>query len=113
MPGGTRSCSRSSSTSCAISSSTWLMGFAPGELNDLIGTPNAGFDPDEVPPAPVVPVSRAGEIWRLGPHRIMVGDCRESAHVEQLLDGRTINLAFTSPPYAEQREYDESSGFRP
>ena len=43
-----------------------VIGFAPGELNDLIGTPNTGFDPDEVPPAPVDPVSRTGDLWVMG-----------------------------------------------
>jgi site-specific DNA-methyltransferase (adenine-specific)/site-specific DNA-methyltransferase (cytosine-N4-specific) len=33
--------------------------------------------------------------------------------VERLLDGQRVNLAFTSPPYASQRAYDELSGFRP
>lgn len=61
--------------------------------------------------APAITV--AGDVWLLGPHRIMCGDCRVPTDVDRLLDGALINLAFTSPPYAEQRTYDESSGFKP
>lgn len=57
--------------------------------------------------------TKRGDVWLLGPHRIMCGDCRVPADVEIALDGATINLAVTSPPYAEQRDYDEDSGFVP
>ena len=66
------------------------------------------------PPAPPAdPVTKRGDVWLLGPHRIMCGDCREPDDVARLLDGATVNVAFTSPPYADRRTYDESSGFRP
>lgn len=71
---------------------------------------------DEVvdPPAPPVdPVTKRGDVWLLGPHRILCGDCREPDDVARLLDGAAVNVAFTSPPYADRRTYDESSGFRP
>jgi site-specific DNA-methyltransferase (adenine-specific) len=41
------------------------------------------------------------------------GDSTKVEDVGRVLNGRKINVAFTSPPYAEQREYDESSGFKP
>lgn len=68
---------------------------------------------DDVPSVPVDPITKPGDVWQLGAHRIMCGDCRDANQVARLVDGRRINLAFTSPPYAEQRTYDESSGFRP
>ncbi len=46
-----------------------------------------------------------GQVWELGEHRIMCGDCRYSSDVDLLLRG-TVNVAFTSPPYASQRDYD-------
>lgn len=70
-------------------------------------------DTPDVPDAPAKRVTRRGDVWTLGPHRIMCGDCRNDADVDRLLDGATINLAFTSPPYASQRDYDEESGFKP
>lgn len=57
--------------------------------------------------------SRRGDVWLLGPHRVMCGDCREAADVDTLLDGAEVHVGFTSPPYAEQRDYDPESGFRP
>lgn len=73
--------------------------------------PTADTDPDEVPtsaPAKTVP----GDVWLLGPHRVMCGDSSSPTDVDKLLNGHLINLAFTSPPYAQQREYDKSSGFK-
>ena len=61
-----------------------------------------------------------GQLWEIPSktvrgkcHRVMCGDCRESADVKALLDGQKVNVAFTSPPYASQRKYDEESGFKP
>ena len=73
-----------------------------------------GDDPgaDELPPdAPVV--SRAGEVYELGPHRLVCGDSRDAATWVRLMGGAKANVVFTSPPYASQRKYDESSGFKP
>ncbi len=55
----------------------------------------------------------SGQMWRLGEHRIICGDCTDAAVVARVMQGEQINLAFTSPPYAEQRVYDEESGFKP
>jgi DNA modification methylase len=41
------------------------------------------------------------------------GDCRDIRAVRRLLGGRKVNLVVTSPPYASQRKYDASSGFKP
>jgi len=76
-----------------------LIGFAPGELNDLIGTPNTGFDPDEVPPAPVVPVSRGGDLWVMGTHRLLAGDSTKAEDVARLMGGAKADMVFTDPPY--------------
>jgi site-specific DNA-methyltransferase (adenine-specific)/site-specific DNA-methyltransferase (cytosine-N4-specific) len=70
-------------------------------------------DEDDVPPVPVEPVSKQGDLYILGDHRLLCGDCRDFTTVAKLLDGSKINVAVTSPPYASQRKYDESSGFKP
>ena len=68
---------------------------------------------DDAPEVQATPVTVRGDLWLLGGHRIICGDCRDFADVERLVDGRKVNVAFTSPPYASQRKYDESSGFKP
>ena len=93
-----------------------LVGFSDAELEDLL----AGDEPEssteveeEIPEEPVQPVSRPGDVWLVGKHRLICGDCRDLETVLKLLDGARVNVAITSPPYATQREYDASSGFKP
>jgi DNA modification methylase len=89
-----------------------LIGFDDAQLAALTANPGL-TDPDEVPEVPAVPIAQRGEVWQLGRHRLVCGDCRDPAIVARLVDGIKINLAFTSPPYAEQRDYDGTSGFQP
>jgi len=70
-------------------------------------------DPDDVPEVPEEPTTKPGDLWILGDHRLLCGDSTKAEDVERLMNGEKVNLAFTSPPYAEQREYDEESGFKP
>jgi hypothetical protein len=75
------------------------IGFGPDELIDLIGTPNTGVDPDEVPAAPVVPISRTGDLWLLGSHRLLCGDSTKADDVARLMGGAKVALCLTDPPY--------------
>lgn len=77
-------------------------------LND--STPH--FSELEPPPPPPSIVKR-GEVWELGPHRLMCGDWRNPKDAAKLVGKRTVNLAVTSPPYADRRDYDAASGFEP
>ena len=45
-----------------------------------------------------------GDLWQLGAHRLICGDCRQPETWARLLDGGKANGVFTSPPYAEQRK---------
>lgn len=93
-----------------------LTGFDDEELRRMLAPAGGlldGVDPDEVPEPPAEPITRPGDLITLGRHRIICGDCRDFTTVERLLDGQRVNVALTSPPYASQRTYDESSGFRP
>jgi DNA modification methylase len=95
-----------------------LLGFSDKELEELLATgdePETTAESDEaaVPEAPVDPVTRPGDMWQIGPHRLICGGCRDLATVQKLLAGARANVAITSPPYATQREYDSSSGFKP
>jgi DNA modification methylase len=60
---------------------------------------------DEVPDAPVVAVSRPGDVWAIGSHRLICGDATDRAVVAALMQGDTAQLCFTSPPYGNQRDY--------
>jgi DNA modification methylase len=92
-----------------------LIGFSDAELEALL---HDGAEPDqdvaeEIPEPPATPVTQPGDVWQIGQHRLICGDCRDLAVVERLLAGARAAVAITSPPYAAQREYDPASGFRP
>ena len=65
-------------------------------------------DPDDIPDTPKNPVTRVGDIWTLGKHRLMCGDATKPEHVERLLDGAEPDLMVTDPPYGVN--YDSSHG---
>ena len=66
---------------------------------------------DDLDPAPTTaPVSRAGDVWIIGPHRLICGDAADPAVVAALMRGETAHLCITSPPYARQRDYASSIG---
>lgn len=97
-----------------------VLGFSEDEVAALLAeagpedAPSAQEEtPEEVPEPPDEAVTQAGDIWIIGKHRLICGDCRDSATVARLFDGARANMAITSPPYASQRAYDPSSGFRP
>lgn len=76
-----------------------MLGFERAELNELVGTPNSGRDPEQTPPAPAVPVSRLGDVWLCGKHRILCGDATSATDVERLLGDVKPLLMVTDPPY--------------
>ncbi len=96
-----------------------LTGFDDLELDNLLaldadgGTQeesdedaSAGPDSaDDVPDAPSVPVSRLGDVWQLGAHRLICGDAADRAVIAALMGEERAALCFTSPPYANQRDY--------
>ncbi len=77
-----------------------LTGFDPGELNQLI--PNERADEDAAPPLPAVAVSKRGDLWICGSHRILCGDATDAGDVNRLLDGAKPFLLVTDPPYGVQ-----------
>lgn len=92
-----------------------FMGWTAADIDKIQADLTRGQEvvEDEVPEPPKNPVTKPGDVWTLGRHRVVCGDCRDAATVKALVGSNRINLAFTSPPYASQREYDESSGFKP
>ena len=60
--------------------------------------PPAG-DSDDVPDPPADPVTRPGDLWRLGRHRLLCGDATEPAHLARLLPDAPADVLLTDPPY--------------
>ncbi len=90
-----------------------LVGFSDEELEALLAGDGKENAEEEIPEAPATPVTQAGDVWLIGNHRLVCGDCRDFGVIQRLLDGKRANLVITSPPYATQREYDPSSSFKP
>ena len=77
-----------------------LIGFSENERAALAAQFTEGLtDPDEVPALPSEAVARAGDVWVLGPHRLLCGDSTSPDNVKKLLAGVKPHLMITDPPY--------------
>jgi site-specific DNA-methyltransferase (adenine-specific) len=80
-----------------------VAGFDGAELARLLavaqGKPEARTDPDDAPGVPAEPVSRLGDVWLLGPHRLICGDSTDLAVLERLMAGGLADCVWTDPPY--------------
>jgi DNA modification methylase len=77
-----------------------LLGFDDAEIDRLLaGTEDQSGDADQAPDPPADPVSRPGDIWICGEHRVLCGDATVLADVELVLGGELADMAFTDPPY--------------
>jgi DNA modification methylase len=54
---------------------------------------------DEVPEPPVDPITKAGNLWLLGDHRVLCGDSTKADDVARLMDGSRAGMIHTDPPY--------------
>jgi DNA modification methylase len=80
---------------------TDLTGFSDDELNALLNSEiiEGQTDPDEIPEPPVEPVTKLGDIWILGNHRLMCGDSTSIDAVQEMMAGVKADVLFTDPPY--------------
>jgi DNA modification methylase len=79
-----------------------LTGFDDSELDALLNpiTETEGLtDEDAVPDVPEEPKTKLGDIYILGNHRLMCGDSTSIDAVEKLMDGNSVDMVFTDPPY--------------
>lgn len=78
-----------------------LTGFDPTELDTILEPEvvEGLTDEDEVPEPPENPITKLGDIWILGNHRLMCGDSTSIDAVDRLMDKRKADMVFTSPPY--------------
>ena len=79
-----------------------LLGFDDVELDDLL----ASLDDDEaaaldenIPEVQENPVSRTGDVWIMGEHRLLCGDSTSEADMKKLMAGDLADMVFTDPPY--------------
>lgn len=80
-----------------------ITGFETAELDlllDGVDGPEAEDPADDIPPTdPGPPITRPGDIWLMGDHRLMCGDARDAQVIQQLMAGETARMVFTDPPY--------------
>ena len=74
--------------------------FEDDELLAEVLEPEKGkTDPDDVPEAPAEPITKPGDLWILGNHRLLCGDSTDTVALERLMDGGNADLWLTDPPY--------------
>ena len=80
---------------------TDLTGFSADEIAALmpVELTEGLTDEDEVPEVPVDPVTKLGDVWLLGKHRLMCGDSTSVSDLEKLTDGQLVDMWLTDPPY--------------
>lgn len=83
-----------------------LTGFTEDEIADLMTqfhveeeTEEDDFDPDAEASEIKEPITKRGDVWVLGRHRLMCGDATFITDVEKLMDGADADMVFTDPPY--------------
>jgi DNA modification methylase len=81
-----------------------MLGFSDAELDELLafdvgGEDGAADDAEVIPEAPEDPVSRPGDLWLLGPHRLLCGDATVISDLDRLMAGSKADLCFTDSPY--------------
>jgi len=77
-----------------------LLGFNEDQLNDILFDEKQGLtDEDEVPEAPEEPISKLGDIWKLGKHKLICGDSISEDTFKHLFNDNKADLIFTDPPY--------------
>jgi DNA modification methylase len=86
-------------------------GWANDDLRKLLnGLEKSGDEGDgvEIFEMPTEPITKDGDLWIMGGHRLLCGDSFNEEHRSRLLDGAKVNLVATDPPYAI---YGSSTGF--
>ena len=86
------------SASADLAALSEMTAFDTRELDRLLGGPKGQTDPDDVP-EPSEPRTKPGDLWVLGAHRLLCGDCTTAKDIGRLLDGVTPTIMVTDPPY--------------
>ena len=80
-----------------------VVGFSDEELEELLAGPEETrqglTDEDAVPEEPEAAVTKLGDLWILGEHRLLCGDAAQMADVERVMNGGLADMVWTDPPY--------------
>jgi len=82
-----------------------LTGFGIAEIDKILddarerSTKTKGDREENIPSPPAMPVTRRGDLWLLGRHRLLCGDARKPEDYGRLLGDEQVDLVFTDPPY--------------
>jgi len=88
-----------------------MTGFDSLEIDTVLSMDDpSDEDVVELPDDEVVPVSRVGDLWEIGDHKLLVGDARDPEAYKALLDGERAQLIVTDPPYGCVIENNVSGG---
>lgn len=76
-----------------------LTGFSLEELDNLLAPAEDPRDPDDAPALPAEPVSKPGDVYVMGAHRLIVGDSTDVGVLQRLMNGAMADICWTDPPY--------------
>lgn len=77
-----------------------LTGFKKDELDDIFGYEGKqGLTDDDAVPDVPEPITKTGDLYILGDHRLLCGDATKKEDVERLMNGKKADMVFTDPPY--------------
>jgi hypothetical protein len=87
-----------------------VTGFAMDEIAEMMESVHP-IEEDEVPEVPVDAITKLGDLWLLGEHRVLCGDSTDSKDVKILMDGSKADCLISDPPYGigyEYKNHDDS-----
>lgn len=79
-----------------------VAGFSSDEIDELlaaVGMPSGNIVEDEPPKLLPEPIGAVGDLWKMGRHRVLCGDCTKADDVDRLMGGHLAQMVFTDPPY--------------
>lgn len=92
--------------------------YSEDEIDEMLKISNFDFeqysterpsdDIDDIPTTPKTSITKLGDLWLLGNHRVLCGDSTDKTTVERLMDGKKADMVFTDPPYGMNLDTDYS-----
>ena len=76
-----------------------LTGFSDEEIGNLTLVVDPENDPDDVGDLPAEPKTKPGDVWVMGPHRLVCGDSTSMENLDRLMRGELADMCWTDPPY--------------